>query len=715
MTTVLNTVRSWSRRTGLLTLVAVIVLPVLITAAFTGAQREANKHLDRIHAAVVNLDEPVTVNKQLVPLGRVLVAELTGNHSSQNIGWTLTDTKTAAKGLADGHFATVLTIPKTFSADATSMADPLKAVRANVRVQVSPSAGVADPIIGLAIANAAAKALNTDLTAQFIATVFEGFSTLHDKLAPAASGAAKLTSGAKKLANGLDSASTGGGKLAHGMHDLAGGAGALDGGAAQLASGADQLATGLDRAHTGSARLADGTQGVASGAAGLADGLTRLSNGLDTALAQVMPQLSRLIAYLQDHTGSIKAAIAKVTAELDKIKRQIASLQASCRASQEPPPKPACDTVAVLAQLVAALQDAINAAGFGSLQQMLDSAVDFLPTAVHDIHRFQGGLSQTAQGSRTLATGARQVAGGARSLETGIGQAATGSHRLADGARRLSSGAHDLAGGAATASGGADKLASGLHQLSGGAQQVSSGSGRLATGLNQAVQRIPDYDAAQRNRISQVAAQPVTAGSGDYSIGSNLGAAYFAALALAIAGVVMFLVRRAVPFRVLTARSNSLLLALRAFVPGAIAAVVQAVLLTVVIALMLGLGAVVGVKFALVALLAGLTFAAINQTTVAVLGGRGRFVAAVLLIVCAPAALVSTAPEPIRVLINFTPIAPTVSALRAVLTHNDGLAPNALRLVVWLVIGFGVTVVAIARKRTVRPAALVQAGQAVQI
>ena len=87
--------------------------------------RAATTSLDRVPAAIVNLDEPATVTdangkKQTVPLGRVVTGELVGNDSSSNLDWSLTDAQKAQEGLEDGTYYAVLTIPKTFSAAATS-------------------------------------------------------------------------------------------------------------------------------------------------------------------------------------------------------------------------------------------------------------------------------------------------------------------------------------------------------------------------------------------------------------------------------------------------------------------------------------------------------------------------------------------------------------------------------------------------------------------
>ena len=59
-----------------LTLVGVILLPVLIGGILVAALSNPTERLENISAAIVNNDKPVTIDGQLVPLGRQLTAGL---------------------------------------------------------------------------------------------------------------------------------------------------------------------------------------------------------------------------------------------------------------------------------------------------------------------------------------------------------------------------------------------------------------------------------------------------------------------------------------------------------------------------------------------------------------------------------------------------------------------------------------------------------------
>ncbi len=66
-------------------------------------------------AAIVNLDEPVTIDGQMTPLGRQLAAGLVegSDDLDSNLTWVISNKDDAADGLADGSYQAVITIPRT--------------------------------------------------------------------------------------------------------------------------------------------------------------------------------------------------------------------------------------------------------------------------------------------------------------------------------------------------------------------------------------------------------------------------------------------------------------------------------------------------------------------------------------------------------------------------------------------------------------------------
>ena len=130
-------------------LVALVLLPLLIGGILSWGLSTPTQNLDRVTAAVVNDDTPVTVNGTTVPLGRQFAAGLiagTTNADAQqappnNFSWILTNDDEAKSGLASGRYAAVVTIPSDFSAKATSISGPAAdAAQALLKVETSAAA-----------------------------------------------------------------------------------------------------------------------------------------------------------------------------------------------------------------------------------------------------------------------------------------------------------------------------------------------------------------------------------------------------------------------------------------------------------------------------------------------------------------------------------------------------------------------------------------------
>lgn len=158
---------------ALLALFALVLVPLVYGGLYTWANESPTTRVDQIAAAVVNLDQPVTLKgadgkDQIVPLGRVVVGKLTSSASPSNYSWTLTDAATAESGLSDGRFGAVLTIPADFSRSATSTnGAPAEARAARLQLRTNDAVNYLDGTI--------AKAIATTTSAEAARTVTEGY------------------------------------------------------------------------------------------------------------------------------------------------------------------------------------------------------------------------------------------------------------------------------------------------------------------------------------------------------------------------------------------------------------------------------------------------------------------------------------------------------------------------------------------------------------
>ncbi|MFZ0531171.1 MAG: YhgE/Pip family protein, partial [Propionicimonas sp.] len=278
------------------TLVGLVLVPLVVAGGFLAAGVNAEGRLHTVQAAVVNLDEPVTIDGQYTPLGRQLTANLVDSDRQENLTWVLADEDDAKAGLANGDFAAMVVIPENFSAAATSFAenDGDVAEQATIQVHTSPVAGIADATLGKLVAAEAAKMLNQTLTESYLDQIYIGFNDMGDQFVTLADGAEELADGTQKLADGIDEAADGSKQLYIGARALADGLGEMASQTASLPKDVRKLADGTAAYVDGVNQLVDQTlasldaqKQLVAGVGQLAGGASALSGGLNTYQAEM--------------------------------------------------------------------------------------------------------------------------------------------------------------------------------------------------------------------------------------------------------------------------------------------------------------------------------------------------------------------------------------------------------------------------------------------
>ncbi|SEA90979.1 YhgE/Pip family protein [Leifsonia sp. 21MFCrub1.1] len=601
------------KRVTWLTVVGLLLVPITIGGLLVWALWNPTERLHDVKAAVVNLDQPVKINGQTVPLGRQLSAGLLDS-KNDNFTWVLTDKKDADKGISTGEYVSVVTIPENFSKAATSTAGAASdATQATIDVRTSPDSKLVDPAISQAVTTTATSVLNKQLTSTYIENVYVGFNTLGEQLGKAATGADQLTSGLT-----------------------------------QLASGTHQLADGAAQLSTGGTSLADGISQLSDGTSGLADGLNTLaSNGaaVDGGAQQLAGTAATMSSSLTTATNGINAAVAQNCA---------------------PPADPAVG--ALCAQLSAQLKDLNTAQAYGA------GLATGTQTFAGQLGQYTGGVAQSAAGAQKLASGASQSADGAQQFATAVTQ-----------------------------------LSDGIPALASGADQSASGAASLASGLHSAVAQLPSYDSGERTSLAKVAAEPVTQKASGQTAFGTASIPLFASVALWLGALATFLVLQALSRRALLTSRAAGLIALDGFLPAAALGVVQGVLVSAVLAPALALDAGHWFGFTGLAAAAGIAFAAVNHGLVALLGGVGRFLSMLVVVVTLASGIVSTAPGFFDATLPWLPTAPVITALQGAIDGSADAWRGLGGLLLWAAFGFALALIAVARRRVVRAAQLLPA------
>lgn len=619
------------------TVLGLLLVPLTIAGVFLWGLWNPTERLENVTAAVVNLDEPVEVDGQLVPLGRVLAAELIAggdgdgdDEARQNFTWVLTDEADAAAGLDEGRFAASITIPEDFSAAATSLSEgPSAARQATINITESDRGRLLDTALSSIVTQTAKSVVNQQLGEQFVGNIFVGMSTMQDGVASAADGATALAEGGSQLADGTRS-------LAEGASQLAAGTGELAAGTAELSTGAQQLASGASE-------LASGAQAAADGGSQLSSGVTEYVNGVNAAVTGVQGGIAQAIAPVQQLRDLIEAGVIT------------------------PPQGTPEEVVAGLDQLIAQLQMLATDSPDSQLTQLKNSGT-----------QLAGGVAQSAAGQQQLATGLREYAGGVASFSGGVSELSSGVSALAVQTPELASGASELADGA---------------------QAAAEGTATLADGLGEAAAGIPNYTEDEQQTMASTAIEAVTSEGGSEELFSSSGVPLFVGIALWAGALAMYLVIAPLWSRTREAARSVFAVTVRSGLPAVLLGAAQGALAGIVLPIALGYEFGEGLAFFGLALLAGVAFGLLLQGLSARLGGFGRFVAFAVLVIAFTVGIVSTVPEPLQVIGDASPIGAAFTGFQAIASGSSGAGIAALVLGLWGAAGLALTAWAVARER----------------
>lgn len=421
----------------------------------------------------------------------------------------------------------------------------------------------------------------------------------------------------------------------------------------KAADGATALSSGVGSLASGMNTLADGASTTASGAASLSQGIGSYTNGVDS-LSAGASQLADQTASL-GQLGSGVAAYASGTKQLsDALAAAIPDLQSTDPAVSEK----AKSTVAYLS----------------------------------------GQLAATTANAGTLAGGAGQ-----------LGAVHDGAAGLADGAAKLAGGSSDLRSGADALSGGVSQLASGAAASASGASQLQSGADQLAAGLQSGAKQASSMKAAKQT--ARVVADPVgytvSRANPIDSVGSVIGMV-FVPIGLWIGSIAIFLLLKPLSAIGLASTATSGRILLRGLSRAGGLALAQAVTLTGLLHISLGVSwSLVPATLAFSMLLA-LVFTAVHHLLTAAFGRVGIVLSIVLLALqltgvpgLLPLQLVSA---PFQAISPFLPLTYAIDGMQAIVSGVGGAAVAMPSLVLLVIAGLSVAVSfwIIARKRGAR-------------
>jgi putative membrane protein len=661
---------------------AVLFIPVLYTGMFLWAFWDPYDKMEDLPVAVVNLDEGYEYNGDNLDVGDEFVKKLKENPQFK---WKFVSENEAKQGLEDNEYYMMIEIPENFSEKATSLSG-----KKNEKPELiyTPNAGfnfLAAQIGGTAV-DKMKESLSNELTKTYAEVMFGQVEQLAGGLDQAADGSNKIT-------DGLEKASSGSGELAVGMTEKTPQIKELESGAALFISKMKEFDSGIDQLLAAHKKLAAGTGELNTGAQSLKSGLSQATAGSEKikdgslALKGGAEKLSAGAGSLASSVNEWNAGAQKAAAGSKQVEQLINNLiQNQGNMSDE-------EITASLKQ-IAAISGGVNngmdgltaasgkiAGGANEVSAGAKKLSDSQTAVTQGAEQLHAGQLKLADGVDQLASVQAKVNAGTQTFQSKLGEAASGSQQLLAASGKL-------ADGTATVSSGWQEVTGHVNEIHNGEQKLLEGSGQLSSKLGEAADKTGELD--PDSEMFERIANPVSVKTKSFSDVPNYGtgfAPYFLSLGLFVGALLMSIV---FPLRDKAGepRSGFGWFASK-FTFLAAVGVVQALIADAV--LLYGLNIEVSNLPAFIGLsiITSLTFLALVQLLVTVLGDPGRFVAIIILILqlttSAGTFPLELIPDGLQIFNEWLPMTYSVSGFKAVISSGD---MNSYVFNVWVLIGF---------------------------
>ena len=326
-------------------LVALILIPSIYTVVFLGSMWDPYGNSGDLPVAVVNKDKAVEYNDKKLDVGDQLVKKLKDNDS---LDFHFVNSKEANKGLKNGDYYMVITIPSNFSKNATTLLDknPKKMV---LNYTTNPGTNyVASKMDDSAIAKIKAE-VSASVTKTYAETIFTSIGTMSDGFAEASDGTQQLSDGMTQLEDGnktisdnlkvlasssltfkdgtntltqgLKSYTDGVVTVNNGIYQLKEGVGTLGSATPTLAKGINDLNTGAQQLNKGVSDYTAGVSQALAGANQLVENNTTLNEGVSS--------LGKGVQSLAEGNQQVVDGVKKLQQNLEASKQKMAASQDS--------------------------------------------------------------------------------------------------------------------------------------------------------------------------------------------------------------------------------------------------------------------------------------------------------------------------------------------------------------------------------------------------
>ena len=533
-------------------LCAIMIIPMIYACVFLGSMWDPYGKTDQLPVAVVNNDKEVEYNDSTMDIGKQLSDKLSKNDS---MDFNIVSSTKAQKGLKDGKYYMIITIPENFSKNATTLLDDDPqtmmltyttnpqtnyiatkmddSAMAKVKTEISSTVTKTYSKILFKNVKTLSKGFNTaadgsQKLSDGVATASEGNKTITENLNTLASSALVFNDGADSLVKGLSAYTEGVSTAKAGAQQLDNNSATLNNGAAQLKSGSSQLLSAVKAAEK---QLSDGLNQNAE----QLNTLTQKNNEMNESSKQLSQALTQIQAGIDNNNlvennlqaakkldsivSVMTTAIGTMNTNADKLDKLAAAEKAKAESIQATQP--------LLAQQLM-LQATSHATQAQTLRQVASQLINQVNTSdLKQLTTLLYGNAEVLKNQSTANAKTQELLTGSQQLATANNSAVNSlvsNLKTVQANMKGTSNSVGMVGAVSQIDEGLGTLQSGLKTYTGGVKQVNNGLGTLASNnktLNSGASQLADGALKISSGSNQLAAGSATLGEGLTTIGEG--------------------------------------------------------------------------------------------------------------------------------------------------------------------------------------------------
>ncbi|MBV3366070.1 YhgE/Pip domain-containing protein [Catenibacterium mitsuokai] len=533
-------------------LCAIMIIPMIYACVFLGSMWDPYGQTDQLPVAVVNKDKEVEYNDSTMDIGKQLSDKLSKNDS---MDFNIVSSTKAQKGLKDGKYYMIITIPENFSKNATTLLDDDPqtmmltyttnpqtnyiatkmddSAMAKVKTEISSTVTKTYSKILFKNVKTLSKGFNTaadgsQKLSDGVATASEGNKTITENLNTLASSALVFNDGADSLVKGLSAYTEGVSTAKAGAQQLDNNSATLNNGAAQLKSGSSQLLSAVKAAEK---QLSDGLNQNAE----QLNTLTQKNNEMNESSKQLSQALTQIQAGIDNNNlvennlqaakkldsivSVMTTAIGTMNTNADKLDKLAAAEKAKAESIQATQP--------LLAQQLM-LQATSHATQAQTLRQVASQLINQVNTSdLKQLTTLLYGNAEVLKNQSTANAKTQELLAGSQQLATANNSAVNSlvsNLKTVQANMKGTSNSVGMVGAVSQIDEGLGTLQSGLKTYTGGVKQVNNGLGTLASNnktLNSGASQLADGALKISSGSNQLAAGSATLGEGLTTIGDG--------------------------------------------------------------------------------------------------------------------------------------------------------------------------------------------------